>query len=87
VPKPVENSKKPVTDGTGKPPRDEDAIPLFDGSRLFVSKAALAKAYIPMPAIYTFRVMDLVIGKEKLALMAQRNEDTDKDLLQDVIST
>nr|XP_016935342.2 modifier of mdg4-like isoform X9 [Drosophila suzukii] len=86
VPKPVENSKKPVTDGTEKPPRDEDAIPLFDGSRLFVSKAALAKAYIPMPAIYTFRVMDLVIGKEKLALMAQRNEATDKDLLQDVIT-
>ncbi|XP_016935342.4 modifier of mdg4 isoform X9 [Drosophila suzukii] len=86
VPKPVENSKKPVTDGTEKTPRDEDAIPLFDGSRLFVSKAALAKAYIPMPAIYTFRVMDLVIGKEKLALMAQRNEATDKDLLQDVIT-
>jgi len=73
--------------GRKNPPRDEDAIPLFDGSRLFVSKAALAKAYIPMPAIYTFRVMDLVIGKEKLALMAQRNEATDKDLLQDVIST
>jgi len=28
-----------------------------------------------------------VIGKEKLALMAQRNEATDNDLLQDVIST
>ncbi|XP_016953884.1 modifier of mdg4 isoform X10 [Drosophila biarmipes] len=86
APKPVESSKKPDTDGTEKEPRDEDAIPLFDGSRLFVSKAALAKAYIPMPAIYTFRVMDLVIGKEKLALMAQRNDASDKDLLQDVIT-
>ncbi|XP_017003639.2 modifier of mdg4-like isoform X8 [Drosophila takahashii] len=86
APKPVENNKKPATDEVEKPTRDADAIPLFDGCRVFVSKAALAKAYIPMPAIYTFRVMDLVIGKEKLAHIAQCKEDADKDLLQDVIT-
>ncbi|XP_017056932.1 modifier of mdg4-like isoform X8 [Drosophila ficusphila] len=83
---PVENAKITSTDCLEKAPRDADAVPLFDGSSVFVSKSALARAYIPMPAIYTSRVTDLVIGKEKLARIAQGKEATDNELLQDIIT-
>ncbi|XP_017023353.1 modifier of mdg4-like isoform X7 [Drosophila kikkawai] len=88
VPKPKENDKKTATTtiGTEKPKKDADAIPLYDGSLVYVSKAALARAYIPMPAIYTSRVTDLVIGKETLAKIARDEESPYKNLLQEIIT-
>ncbi|KRK03036.1 modifier of mdg4 isoform X9 [Drosophila yakuba] len=86
IPKPTEHPRKPATDSVQKSPKDADAIPLFDGSRVFVSKVALAKAYIPMPMIYTCRVMDLVIGKDKLVRIAHHEEGADEDLLLDIIT-
>lgn len=70
-----------------KPKKDADSIPLYDGSSVYVSKVALARAYIPMPAIYTSRVTDLVIGKETLAKIARGEESPDKELLEAIIST
>ncbi|XP_044313230.1 modifier of mdg4-like isoform X9 [Drosophila rhopaloa] len=84
--KPVENDKDTATDSLKNPPRDADAVPLFEGSRVFVSKAALAKAYFPKPAIYASRVTDLVIGKEKLYHIAQGKESADNELFQDIIT-
>ncbi|XP_020813465.1 modifier of mdg4-like isoform X7 [Drosophila serrata] len=91
IAKPAENNKEtaPITTTTNsveKPKKDADAIPLYDGSRVYVSKVALARAYIPMPAIYTSRVMDLVIGKETLAKIARGEELPDKELLQAIIT-
>ncbi|XP_017091205.2 modifier of mdg4-like isoform X3 [Drosophila bipectinata] len=79
-------AQKVVATNVDKPQGDADAIPLYDGSKVYVSKMALAKAYIPMPAIYTSRVTDLVIGKENLARIAQGKESPDKDLMQAIIT-
>lgn len=87
VEKPGKVVQQVVATSAEKPQRDADAIPLYDGSKVFVSKMALAKAYIPMPAIYTSRVTDLVIGKENLARIAQGKQSPDKDLMQAIIST
>lgn len=84
--KPGKVSQAVVVTSVEKPQRDADAIPLYDGSKVLVSKMALAKAYIPMPAIYTSRVTDLVIGKENLARIAQGKQSPDKDLVQAIIS-
>ncbi|EDV44375.2 uncharacterized protein Dana_GF18944, isoform L [Drosophila ananassae] len=86
VEKPGKVVQQVVATSVEKPQRDADAIPLYDGSKVFVSKMALAKAYIPMPAIYTSRVTDLVIGKENLARIAQGKQSPDKDLMQAIIT-
>ncbi|KAH8346201.1 hypothetical protein KR067_011273, partial [Drosophila pandora] len=86
VEKPGKVVQPVVATSVEKPQRDADAIPLYDGSKVFVSKMALAKAYIPMPAIYTSRVTDLVIGKENLARIAQGKQSADKDLMQAIIT-
>nr|CAE53621.1 Mod(mdg4)-h58.0 [Drosophila virilis] len=61
-------------------------IPLFAGSKVFVSKEDLAKVYVPIPPIYTSRVTDLVIGKEQLKRIARGELQPEKDLFQAIIT-
>ncbi|XP_064550535.1 modifier of mdg4 isoform X10 [Drosophila montana] len=61
-------------------------IPLFAGSKVFVSKEDLAKVYVPIPPIYTSRVTDLVIGKEQLKRIARGELQPQKDLFQAIIT-
>ncbi|EDW28129.1 GL27151 [Drosophila persimilis] len=82
-PLPEDVNTSAVEKSTKKP---SDAIPLYDGCPVLVSKAALAKAYIPMPAIYASRVTDLVIGKEMLMKIAQGKDLPDEDLLHAIIT-
>nr|CAE75612.1 TPA: modifier of mod(mdg4)-h58.0 [Drosophila pseudoobscura] len=82
-PLPEDVNTSAVEKSTKKP---SDAIPLYDGCPVLVSKAALARAYIPMPAIYASRVTDLVIGKEMLMKIAQGKDLPDEDLLHAIIT-
>ncbi|XP_003736332.2 modifier of mdg4-like isoform X7 [Drosophila pseudoobscura] len=82
-PLPEDVNTSTVEKSTKKP---SDAIPLYDGCPVLVSKAALARAYIPMPAIYASRVTDLVIGKEMLMKIAQGKDLPDEDLLHAIIT-
>ncbi|XP_017140248.1 modifier of mdg4-like isoform X8 [Drosophila miranda] len=87
LPKKVTKEAKPLPEDVNtsavekSTKRPGDAIPLYDGCPVLVSKAALAKAYIPMPAIYASRVTDMVIGKEMLMKIAQGKDLPDEDLL------
>ncbi|EDW85155.2 uncharacterized protein Dwil_GK12763, isoform D [Drosophila willistoni] len=67
-------------------PSQNDKIPLYDGCPVVVPKIPLANAFIPMPAIYTSRVADLVIGKEELTRLAQEKTLPSKDLLIAIIT-
>ncbi|XP_034485528.1 modifier of mdg4-like isoform X10 [Drosophila innubila] len=66
--------------------KKEDTIPLFAGSNVFVSKTDLAAAYIPVPAIYTSRVADLVVGKAELNRIAFGNASSDRSVFQAIIT-
>ncbi|XP_030374924.1 modifier of mdg4-like isoform X15 [Scaptodrosophila lebanonensis] len=66
--------------------KDNDAIPLYAGSNVLVSKKDLAKAFIVMPCIYTSRVTDLVIGRKKLELVAKKEAELEEHLLKAIIT-
>ncbi|XP_017846805.1 modifier of mdg4 isoform X7 [Drosophila busckii] len=67
---PIVQCKKDLNEAEAAIKSNEAPIPLYAGSNVFVSKADLAKAYVPIPAIYTSRVADLVLGREKLKIIA-----------------
>ncbi|XP_032595934.1 modifier of mdg4 isoform X18 [Drosophila grimshawi] len=80
-----ENQKEAEIDAKSNEPKNA-SIPLFAGSNVFVSKADLAKAFVPIPPIYTSRVADLVIGKEQLKRIALGESEPDKEKFQAIIS-
>ncbi|XP_073819439.1 modifier of mdg4-like isoform X6 [Musca autumnalis] len=84
-----------TTTTTSKPkkskPIDSGKVPLFAGSRVYVSKNDLMKIYIPNACIYTSRLSDLVFGLENLEKVAKsgikdRLKLLDDNLLKSVIT-
>ncbi|XP_005180547.1 modifier of mdg4 isoform X11 [Musca domestica] len=70
---------------------DSGKVPLFAGSRVYVSKNDLMKIYIPNACIYTSRLSELVFGLENLERVARtgikdRLKLLDDDLLNSVIT-
>ncbi|KRG02394.1 modifier of mdg4 isoform X9 [Drosophila mojavensis] len=78
-------SQERETDITIKLEKDAP-IPLFAGSNVFVSKTDLAKLYVPIPPIYTSRVTDLVIGKDKLKRIALGEQQPEKETFHAIIT-
>ncbi|XP_062122754.1 modifier of mdg4-like isoform X8 [Drosophila sulfurigaster albostrigata] len=82
----VNNKKETEVEITAINAKKDDAIPLYAGSNVFVSKTDLAAAYIPFPAIYTSRVADLVIGKTELNRIAFGNSSADQNIFEAIIT-
>ncbi|XP_023175643.2 modifier of mdg4-like isoform X6 [Drosophila hydei] len=80
-----DKGKENETDITIKSKKDAP-IPLFAGSSVFVSKTDLAKLYVPIPPIYTSRVTDLVIGKDKLRRIALGEQQPEKETFHAIIT-
>ncbi|TDG44616.1 hypothetical protein AWZ03_008937 [Drosophila navojoa] len=78
-------SREKETDITIKSNKDAP-IPLFAGSDVFVSKTDLAKLFVPIPPIYTSRVTDLVIGKDKLKRIALGEQQPEKETFHAIIT-
>lgn len=71
----------------------QDKVPLYAGSRVYVSKADLLRIFIPQPLEYTSRLTELVFGLETLETIAinkagikDRLKLLDDNLLNSIIS-